>query len=648
MIYHVSPNGCDRAAGTAEAPFRTINRAAAVAVAGDTVQVHEGTYREWVDPKNSGTSDHQRIIFEAAPGEHAVIKGSEIVTGWEKHEGKIWKKVLPNTMFGDWNPYALLVEGDWLVQPATHDAHLGEVYLNGVSMYEAISKEELYSDEVREFGVNSHWGFDDGKIQYPERTVYRWLAEVGEESTTLYAGFGDLDPNNELVEINVRPCCFYPKQTGRNYITLRGFEIAHGACPWTPPTSDQIGMVGPHWALGWVIENNDIHDAKCSAISIGKEASTGHNLHSRFDKKSGHRYQLEAVFAAAQMGWSKDTVGSHIIRNNVIHDCGQNGVVGHLGCVFSRIEHNHIYNIGLKREFWGHEMGGIKLHAAIDVLIKHNNIHHCTLGTWLDWQAQGTRVTQNIYHHNLRDFMVEVTHGPCTVDHNIFTARYAMDNWAQGTAFVHNLFLGTVRHKPILGRSTPYHLPHSTAVKGYCEIYSGDDRVFNNIFAGYWEETEKLAAFTANYDGFHTPEEYEQAKAEQHGVGREIRGLSQYGQIPQPVYIDGNAYGGFATPFRAEQTHFDAQGFTAEFTEQNGKWVLTVTVPEALLSANCKPVTTERLGVPRLTEESYENPDGTALDLSRDLFGNQRNGTLIPGPIATLSAGTQSFVVWEA
>ena len=101
MIYHVSINGSDRASGTADAPFRTIGHAASIARPGDTVRVHEGVYREWVDPKNGGTSNHNRIVYEAAPGEHPVIKGSEIVTGWERVEGAVWKKTLSNEMFGD-------------------------------------------------------------------------------------------------------------------------------------------------------------------------------------------------------------------------------------------------------------------------------------------------------------------------------------------------------------------------------------------------------------------------------------------------------------------------------------------------------------------------------------------------------------------
>ena len=79
MIYHVAMQGCDRADGSANAPFKTINRAARVAGPGDTVRVHEGVYRETVVPRAGGTNESTRIVHEAAEGEHVVIKGSEIV-----------------------------------------------------------------------------------------------------------------------------------------------------------------------------------------------------------------------------------------------------------------------------------------------------------------------------------------------------------------------------------------------------------------------------------------------------------------------------------------------------------------------------------------------------------------------------------------
>lgn len=81
-----------------------------------------------------------------------------------------------------------------------------------------------------------------------------------------------------------------------NYITVRGFEMAHAATPWEPPTAAQPGMIGPNWAKGWIIENNDLHDAKCSAVSLGKEVSTGDNDFSKWQRKPGYQYQMEAVF----------------------------------------------------------------------------------------------------------------------------------------------------------------------------------------------------------------------------------------------------------------------------------------------------------------------------------------------------------------
>lgn len=190
---------------------------------------------------------------------------------------------------------------------------------------------------------------------------------------------------------------------------------------------------------------------------------------------------MESVFQALQTGWSRGIIGSHVIRNNVIYDCGQNGIVGHMGCVFSHITGNHIYNIAVKHEFFGYEIAGIKLHAAIDVQICNNNTHNCTLGTWLDWQAQGARISENLYYANDRDLMMEVTQGPYLVDNNIFASEYNFDNIAQGGAYVNNLCCGTMRREAVLNRSTPYHFPHTTQVASTALVYSGDDRLYQNI-----------------------------------------------------------------------------------------------------------------------------------------------------------------------
>ena len=75
--YHVKPTGSDAACGDAEHPFATISKAAQVAAPGDTVIVHEGVYREQVDPKRGGLSEHERITYCGAEGEaRPIIKGS--------------------------------------------------------------------------------------------------------------------------------------------------------------------------------------------------------------------------------------------------------------------------------------------------------------------------------------------------------------------------------------------------------------------------------------------------------------------------------------------------------------------------------------------------------------------------------------------
>lgn len=63
------------------------------------------------------------------------------------------------------------------------------------------------------------------------------------------------------------------------------------------------------------------------------------------------RYVLPSMTAG-----SKETVGSHIVRRCHIHDCGQAGIVGRMGCVFSIIEDNHIHHINNMQQLTGAEV----------------------------------------------------------------------------------------------------------------------------------------------------------------------------------------------------------------------------------------------------------------------------------------------------
>ena len=167
-IYHVAKHGSDYSAGTEAAPFLTIQRAAELAQAGDRVVVHEGVYREWVRPRNGGWGEDSRIVYEAAPGEHVTIKGSERVTGWTPIEGTVWKITLKEDFFGGFNPYRTPLGGDWFVAPTQYAVHSGDVYLNGKSFYEAASLEDVLHPAKRFASPHETWDGREECILEPD------------------------------------------------------------------------------------------------------------------------------------------------------------------------------------------------------------------------------------------------------------------------------------------------------------------------------------------------------------------------------------------------------------------------------------------------------------------------------------------------
>ena len=659
-VYHVNQAcGCDCQEGSAEKPFATINQAAQVALPGDTVVVHTGVYRELVQPRWGGKSNTNRITYQAAPGEKVVIKGSEVITNWEPANlpgasVPVYRAVIPNSFFKEHNPtganpFATLLCGDWLMDPWPNCLHTGDVYFDGLSMYESVDLEGVKNPKIKTAGPCSPWVGKEETIYDTARTLLVWHAEVDADNTTIYAHFGDFTPEqlvSHTIEINVRECCFAPSQVNTNYLTLEGFEVCQAATQWAPPTGVQRGMIDTYWSKGWIVRNCDLHDAKCSALSLGKEISTGDNESWRFNRKPGYQYQLEDVFKAVNRGWSFDIIGSHQVYNNVMHDCGQNGVVGHLGCIGSHIHHNRFYNIAMKHEFFGHEIAGIKLHAAIDVKIDHNEFHDCTLGIWLDWEAQGTQVISNVFYDNFRDLMIEVTHGPCVVANNIFASEYNFNNVAQGTALINNFFNGTTRHIDVLDRATPYHAPHSTAVTGFAVVYSGDDRVYGNVYVGKGvPRTEECHFGTSFYDKFSNG--YEEFQELQKKYARED--IDCFKLIKDPVYIKYNAYLNDAPAFRAEQDKVTTSADPAlkvYRTEQG--LMMDIDVPAEMLNLTFPAITTAFLGETRLSECAYENKDGSPLTINYDLLDQSRDEAACHiGPIEGLKAGHNTIKIWD-
>ena len=647
--------------GSKEKPFGTISEAAAIAQPGDTVHVAPGVYREYVSPANGGTED-ARITYVSDEPLGATITGAERITNWEQYQGDVWVARVSNSLFDPaYNPYSTYVYGDWYF--AKRSKHVGCVYINDRRLYEAASVEEVI--EAKPWPHS--W--------VPEEAMYKWYAEVEGDVTTIYANFSGLNPNEEMAEINARRMCFFPAQTGRNYITVRGFKICKAATNWAPPAAWQEGMIGPHWSKGWIIEDNEVYFAKCSGIGLGKYLDPENNHYFTFHKlKSPTQMERDAVCRGQYHGWLKENIGSHIVRRNNIHHCEQGGIIGRMGAVFSTIEDNHIHHINNMMELGGAEVAGIKLHAAIDVIMQRNHIHHCTMGIWTDWEAQGTRITRNLLHDNQRpefatpldgamgseDIFVEVGHGPTLIDNNILLSDVSVRIATQGVAMVHNLICGafTSVGAGTDWRYTPYHMPHRTEVMGFMTILHGDDRFYNNIFfqrqtkaslvsrfpSGRIEEEERVVG-THVWDHYPIYEDW----IKQFDLESETPDMMKIARAhfdKLPVWIDGNAYLGGALHFCKEENYLfdDKSSVYVNVREEDGRVYLDTNLASVIGSFTASLITTDVLGKAFEPQQRFEDRDGNDIIFDTDYFGAKRSA-IIPGPFAGLDVNDINVVL---
>jgi hypothetical protein len=159
-----------------------------------------------VTPPRGGESDAKRIVYQAAAGEEVVIKGSEVVRDWKPFMPGVWKATVPNSLFGKYNPYKDLIAGDWFTDRG-RPHHTGEVYLNGKSLFESNLLERVLNPTPLD-------------IRDRDGSTYTWFAESDDKNTYIYANFHDKNPNEELVEINIRDACFYPDQPQKSPILV--------------------------------------------------------------------------------------------------------------------------------------------------------------------------------------------------------------------------------------------------------------------------------------------------------------------------------------------------------------------------------------------------------------------------------------------
>ena len=616
--YFVATDGRDDGDGSAAKPWRTIQRAADVAVAGDVVTIRGGTYREWVKPANAGR-EGAPIVYRAAKGEKVLVTGADPVRGWKKRHDGLWTARVNYDSFGGMNPFTDFISGDWfgdggrkrfrtrLIQDGrplelhTRDlihghggaANRALVNIAGITSgartvpgdSAAAKSPNVKPGHPTQWGMELGWIYDKSTILYkgfdlstpaarrlkihfssmmflalieicdaasPEKPLatvrppltgdWRKYSTVEVTLPDSAAGVKDLllrvrdadvvgrplglaglvkpgnavmiqgmvygtivaafekDPNVSIPELIVRPACFYPVVEHRDHITLRGIAFANAGPNWAPPTSEQTAIVGTNWSRGWTIEDCEVYGTECSGITLGKYGDEFDNV-----GPTAQNYH-NTIMRCVSNGL--DRVGRHLVRRCRVTDCGQAGICGSLGAVFSTIDDCDISYCHWKKPYGGAEMAGIKIHAAVDFTISNCRIHHCgdIGGIWLDWMAQGARVVGNRMWANKRDLFFEVDHGPILVEGNDLLSDMALMAYSQGAAFVGNRMRGKY-HYHNDKRRTPIFKPHSVTIDSLDEVECGQGAfVFINNVLGNDPRFAKEAHKSRYEDNWMVPE----------------------------------------------------------------------------------------------------------------------------------------------
>ena len=596
-------NASDDNPGTLAKPLKTIQAGANRAQAGDRILVRAGIYREEVVPPRGGTSPKRPITYLAAPGEEVSIRGSERITTWKDQGGGVWMVELDTAFFKGYNPFAMLVSGKWLGRT---NHRLGDVYCCGEAYAQKFKIDDMkaaphtwYTDTA--YGYKNKTDFPDDR-QYPGGKIQIW------------ANFGKANPNTSLTEINARATAIFPEKSGLKYIVIDGFDIRHTAPQWGDIYTTEKGAIGPRYGYGWTIQNCTITNSRNIGISLGVT-----------DEVHFPRSDEGGLLEGGSNIPPLETIGHHLIRNNVIKRCGQTGIYGCYGAVGCVIEGNVISETNYRSEWFGSNQAAIKILFPIDTVIRDNllfgmpGVRTNAKGIWLDWGAQNARVTGNIVcdFENQRGLFLEVNFGPVIVDNNVFV-RSSILVQSNGVVFAHNLFSDCdFNFSTSARRIVPYFKPHSTVRAGKTAVSLKHNRIFNNLVIGG-------AGF--NHDKL-------------------IRGECDASDVQSDhnVYLDGA--GGFAGKDKASVVADSKTDI--RFNVGKDAATVNLNMPAAAFKVKCPLITSKLIGKVPLAEMSMEHPDGKALDITTDYFGQAIDPIKArPGPLQNIKAGKNSFRLW--
>jgi hypothetical protein len=345
--YYVATNGNNSNPGTLSSPWKTIQKAANAAGAGDTVYVRGGTYREKVTVNRSGSAGNF-ITFSSYPGETAVI---------------------------DVNGVAMDTYPD------------GGFVINGKNYVQVIGFRIINSNSTNAGGFGIVCAESDHCVIKNNSTYNTYRSGIiVRSSTNVIIDGNDVElanngGNQEMITIS-----------GGSFITVSNNHVHHGGSG-----SGGEGIDVKNGAHDVLVKSNHVHDNYRVGIYI--DAYDGNNYNITVDGNRVYNNARSGIAIAAEN--SGYNVNNVVVINNLVYSNGTSGIVlgdwgaGTLSNI--TIANNTVFQNGIGK---GH--GGIALWAtrASDVIVR-NNIVSQNEGFTIEVQGtplSETTITNNLLH----------------------------------------------------------------------------------------------------------------------------------------------------------------------------------------------------------------------------------------------------------
>lgn len=352
--------------------FKTIQSAVDQAKAGDTIVIREGTYREDIDLKSSGTAD-AKITLRAAEGAQVDIKGSKILEGFEKTGSDgVWKAA-------GWDERTWSWDKRWTDDNPDNDKGDARTKANNMMFVEG----EVLT-EVPKLGPND--SLKPGQFYMDKQSdgTYDVLVRLSDNS----------DPNDTTVELATdRNAAELLNTRGQDHWNIEGIDFSQAANAQQHFGAVRVASAGDNKSDAITFSDIDIYHAASAGLSLGGGGS-------------GHIVEFSRLNNNGQTGLHGTGIEDTVVRYTEMS--GNNRFEGKQ------------YNPG-----W--EAGGAKF-TRTDGLVFDNVLAEDNWGSgiWYDWTNVNAVVTNSVAAGNKHGLHFEAS-GSAAIYNNLF-----LDNVNQG------------------------------------------------------------------------------------------------------------------------------------------------------------------------------------------------------------------------